>query len=181
MYQPHYSASNARNLGTTKTYVEGNKSETNVEKRTNPIMKMNARWKRDVQIVLRTIQYSLKLVACIKRKNEIMQFKYKRNISFRDARKIVESYMGTQSYASISRKTNRIQQTDSKQENEYIELIEKLVRLSASEWLNFQEQQRKSYLAAWGESKGPETDNVVKTENRKDSPTMTIPPKKQQS
>ena len=55
-----------------------------------------------------------------------MHVKYKRNISFSDARKIVESYMGTLSYAGISQKTNSIQQTKSK-ENEY-KLIEKLVR-----------------------------------------------------
>ena len=107
-----------------------------------------------------------------------MQVKSKRNVSFSYAKKIMESsYMGTQSFACISQKTNQIQQTESKQENKYIELIEKLVRLSASEWLNFQEQLRKSYHATWEELKRPETDNEAKTENRLGSPTKTIPPK----
>ena len=105
-----------------------------------------------------------------------MQVKYKRNISFPDARKIVDSYMGTQSYASTSQKINRIQQIESKQENKYIEFVEKLARLSASERPNFQEQMRKSYHATREESKRPENDNVAKTENRPDSTTKSIPP-----
>ena len=109
-YQLHYSVSNAKNLSIP--YVEANKSVTNVEKRTHPIIKMNAEQKRDIQIVMRTTLHSLKHVACItcqKKEKDIMQVQYKRNISFPDARKSVESYMGTQSYASILQKTNLIQ------------------------------------------------------------------------
>ena len=59
-----------------------------------------------------------------------MQIKHKRNISFPEARKIVESFMGTQSYASVMQKINWTQETESKQENKYFEPIEKLVQLS---------------------------------------------------
>ena len=45
--------------------------------------------------------------------------------------------MGTQ-------KTNRIQQRESKQENKYIDLIEKLVQSSASELAKFPETTEKS-------------------------------------
>ena len=105
-----------------------------------------------------------------------MQVKYERNISSPDARKIVEFSIGMQSYASVSQKTNQIQQTESKQENKYIEFIEKLVWLSASESLNFQKWLRKSYHATREESKRPKTDDAVKTDNRPDSPTKTTPP-----
>ena len=114
-----------------KDICRDHKSVSNVEKRTLPIMKMNAEWKRDVQIVMRSNLHSLKH-DLYKKVTEIIQVKYKRKISFPDARKIVKPYMGTQSYDSVSQKTNWIKQTGSKQENKCIELIEKLVRLRTS-------------------------------------------------
>ena len=54
-----------------------------------------------------------KTCSLYKKKIEIMQVKYQRNISFPEARKFVESYMGT----SVTQKTNWIRQTESKQEN----------------------------------------------------------------
>ena len=85
--------------------------------------------------------------------------------------------MGTQSYMPINHKRQiGSNEQKAKQENKYIELIEKLVRLSASEWPNFQEQKRKSYHATREELKRSETDNEAKTENIPDFPTKTIPP-----
>ena len=129
---------------------------------TYPIMKMSAERRRAVWLVRRTILHSLKHVIRIKKENEITQVKYKRNISFPDAWKIMESSIGTQSYASVSQ--NRIQQIESKQENKYLELIEKLVRLSENDRPNFQERLRKAYHGTREESKRPETDNEAKTE-----------------
>ena len=54
--------------------------------------------------------------------------------------------------------------------------MEKLIQLELNGWPKFQEQLRKSYHTTQEESKRPETDNVVKTENRLDSPTKTILP-----
>ena len=83
----------------------------------------------------------------------------------------MESYIRSESYASVSQKTNWIQQIESKQENKYIELIEKLIRLCTSECPNFQERLRKPNYGTREESKRPETENEVKTENRLYSPT----------
>ena len=50
---------------------------------------MNAGQKGDVQIVMKTTKHSLKH-GLHKKEKEIMQVKYKRNISFPDTKKIVE-------------------------------------------------------------------------------------------
>ena len=67
-YQSHYGASNAGILGNTRTYFVGQKSVANMEKRTHPILKVNAELKIDIQIIMRTTVYSVKYVAFIKRK-----------------------------------------------------------------------------------------------------------------
>ena len=73
------------------------------------------------------------------RKKEIMFIKHTKNIPFPEARKIVESYMGTKTYVNVAQKVNQPPQ-DSTSIDKYQKLIEKLLNLKANEWLTFQEK-----------------------------------------
>ena len=89
-----------------------------------------------------------------RREAEILHVKHQKGISFPEARKIVESYMGTRSYASVTQRINKINPPEKKnQENKYLELINKLLSLSASEWPSFQEQLKNAYREAQEETK----------------------------
>ena len=46
-------------------------------------------------------------VAFIKKEKEIIFIKHTKNIPFPDSRKIVESYMGTKTYANVAQKVNQ--------------------------------------------------------------------------
>ena len=76
--------------------------------------------------------------AIYKKEKEIMFIKHTKNIPFPEARKIVESYMGTKTYANVAQKVNQPPQ-DSTSIDKYQKLIEKLINLKANEWLTFQE------------------------------------------
>ena len=67
-----------------------------------------------------------------------MFIKHTKNIPFPEARKIIESYMGTKAYANVAQKINQPHQ-DSTSIDKYQKLIEKLINLKANKWLTFQE------------------------------------------
>ena len=80
-----------------------------------------------------------------KREKEIMCVKHTKNIPFPEARKIVESYMGTRTYANIAQKTNQKMQ-DITPIDKYKKLIEKIINLSImNEWATFQENIKRMY------------------------------------
>ena len=76
--------------------------------------------------------------AIYKKEKAIMFIKHTKNIPFPEARKIVESSMGTKTYANVAQKVNQPPQ-DSTSIDKYQKLIEKLINLKANEWLTFQE------------------------------------------
>ena len=69
--------------------------------------------------------------AIYKKEKEIMFNKHTKNIPFPEARKIVESYMGTKTYANVAQKVNQPHQ-DSTSIDEYQKLIEKSIDLKAN-------------------------------------------------
>ena len=78
--------------------------------------------------------------SCIvyKQEKEIFEVKHKRNVSFLEARRIVGSYMGESSYASVARRADR-----TNDDNKYRTLLEKLIPLEANDWPKFQEHLKK--------------------------------------
>ena len=90
--------------------------------------------------------------AIYKREKEIMFIKQTKNIPFPEARKIVESYIGTKTYANVAQKVNQPPQ-DSTSINKYKKLIEKLINLKANEWLTFQENLKRMHSTEMKERK----------------------------
>ena len=70
--------------------------------------------------------------AIYKKEEEIMFIKHTKNIPFSEARKIVERYMGTKTYANVAQKVNQPPQ-DSTSIDKYQKLIEKLIHLKTNE------------------------------------------------
>ena len=69
-----------------------------------------------------------------RKEKEILEVKHKRKVSFLEARKIVGTYMGKNSYASIARRADT-----ANKDNKYRTLMEKLIQLEANDWPKFQE------------------------------------------
>ena len=67
--------------------------------------------------------------------------KHKRNVSFLEARKIVGTYMGENSYASVALRADAINQV-----NKYRTLVKKLIQLEPNDWPKFQENLKKTTL-----------------------------------
>ena len=81
-----------------------------------------------------------------------MFIKQTKNIPFPEARKIVESYIGTKTYANVAQKVNQPPQ-DSTSINKYKKLMEKLINLKANEWLTFQENLKRMHSTEMKERK----------------------------
>ena len=123
------------------------------------------------------------------KEKEIIEVKHKRNVSFLEARRIVGSYMGKSSYASVARKADR-----TNDDSKYRTLVEKLLKLEANDWPKFQEHLKKLYsdefyqAPAQQQVANGERSNVVlqtKTHVGSITPTRTTPksaksPSKQQ-
>ena len=62
------------------------------------------------------------------KEKEIIEVKHKKNVSFLDARRIVGSYMGESSYASVARRADRTNDN-----TKYRILVEKLIKLEAND------------------------------------------------
>ena len=114
-----------------------------------------------------------------KKKKEIIEVKHKRNVSFLEARRIVGSYKGESSYASVARRVDR-----TNDDTKYRTLMEKLLKLEANDWRKFQEQLKKLHsdefyqAAAQQQFANGEISNVVvqtKTHVGSITPTHTIP------
>ena len=63
-------------------------------------------------------------------------------MSFLEARKVVGTYMGENSYASVTWRADTINQ-----DNRYRALMEKLIQLEPNDWPKFQEQLNKPALS----------------------------------
>ena len=75
--------------------------------------------------------------AVYQKEKEIIEVKHKRNVSFLEARRIVGSYMGESSYASVAQRADR-----TNDDNKYRTLVEKLIKLIGQ----FQEHLKKLQL-----------------------------------
>ena len=76
-----------------------------------------------------------------RKEKEILEVKYKRNVSFLEARKIMGTYMGENSYTSVAR---RVDTTN--QDNKYRKLMEKLIWLEVNDLPKYQEHLKKLLL-----------------------------------
>ena len=72
--------------------------------------------------------------SCVVYKKEIIEVKHKRNVSFLEARRIVGSYMGESSYASVVQRTDR-----TNDDNKYRTLVKKLIQSEANDSPKFPE------------------------------------------
>ena len=113
------------------------------------------------------------------KEKEIIEVKHKRNVSFLEAWRIVGSYMGESSYASVARKANR-----TNDDTKYRTLVEKLLKLEANDWPKFQEHLKKLHsdefyqAPAQQQVANGERSNVVvqtKTHIGSITPTRTTP------
>ena len=91
----------------------------------------NAKTHTDVRTVVETTQYIQKHVKNGKEK-EILSIKYTKNISFLEARKIVDATSREKTYSQAVASPTRTEAT-----NEYLNLEKKLLQLGPDEWPNF--------------------------------------------
>ena len=100
-------------------------------------------------------------------------------MSFLEARKIVGSYMGERSYASVSQRVDRTNDT-----NKYKTLMEKLIKLKANYWPKFQEHLNKIHSVKFYQAPAQQevgnrerSNDVVQTKTHIGSitPTRTTP------
>ena len=101
--------------------------------------------------------------------------KHTKNIPFPEARKIVESYMGTKTYANVAQKVNQPPQ-DSTSIDKYQKLIEKLINLKANEWLTFQENLKRMHSIEMKQS-----EPCIKTKVNADTDTDKNPKTSEQT
>ena len=104
-----------------------------------------------------------------KKAKEILEVKHKRNVSFLEARRILGSYMGESSYASVAWRADR-----TNEDNKYKTLVEKLIQLEANDRPKFQEHLKKLHSAKFYQAPAQQ-----QVENRERSivvvQTKTIP------
>ena len=109
-------------MDTTRKPVKDDIHVPNAVKRTRTSWRKIARKKFDVQTVNKIIQLTQYLALFTKKEQEIIEVKHKRNVSFLEARKIVGSYVGENSYASVALRVDRTNKDD-----KYRTLVEKLI------------------------------------------------------
>ena len=124
-----WGASNAKNIDTSGKPLEDDRHVQNAVKRTRTNWSKIAWKKLDVQTADKIIRLTQDLVKFTKKEKEILEVKHKRNVSFLKARKIVGTYMGENSYASVVRTADT-----TNEDNKYKTLVEKLIPLEANDW-----------------------------------------------
>ena len=138
-------------------------------------------WKKfDVQTANKITRLTQELALFTKKKkNEVIDVKHKRNVSFLEARRIVGSYMGESSYASVARRAD-----STNDDYKYRILVEKLIKLEANDWPKFQEHLKKLHSVEFYQAPAQqqvangERSNVVvqtKTHVRSITSTRTTP------
>ena len=106
-----------------------------------------------------------------------MFIKHTKNIPFPEARKIVERYMGTKTYANVAQKVNQPPQ-DSTSTDKYQKLIEKLINLKANECLTFQENLKRMHSTETKQSEPCIKRKVNANTNTDENPKTTEQTKK---
>ena len=105
-----------------------------------------------------------------KKEKEIIEVKHKRSMSFQKSRKIVGTYMGENSYASVARREDTVNQ-----DNRYRALVEKLIQQEPNDWPKLHEQLKNLHSAElqtqpWPVSSNKEITNEPPT-NQQTNPT----------
>ena len=101
-----------------------------------------------------------------------MFIKHTKDIPFPEARKIVESYIVTKTYANVAQKVNQPPQ-DSASIDKYQKLIEKLISLKANEWLTFQENLERMHSTEMKQSEPCIKTKVNTNTNTEENPKTT--------
>ena len=73
-----------------------------------------------------------------KKREEIVEVKSRRNITFLEARNLVESYMKFYTYANVVQRASP-NSNNNNQRDEYRALVEKLMKQGSNDWPKFQE------------------------------------------
>ena len=119
-----------------------------------------------------------------KNEKEILEVKHKRNTTFLETRKIVGTYMGENSFASVARRADTTNQN-----NKYRALMEKLIQLEADNWPKFQKHLKKLLSAKFCQApaqqqfgNGERSNTIVQEKTRVGSTTpIRITPKSAKS
>ena len=110
-----------------------------------------------------------------KKEKEILEVKHKRNVSLLEARKIISTYLGENSYAYVARREDTINQ-----DNRYWVHVEILILLEPNDRPKFQEQLKDLHLAelqtqprsaSSNTQKVSETTKVKSLTNKQTNPT----------
>ena len=117
--------------------------------------------------------------AIYKKEKEIMLIQHTKNIPFSEARKIVESYMGTKTYANVAQKVNQPPR-DSTSIDKYQKLIEKLIDLKANKWLTFLENLKRMHSIEMKQSEPCIKMEVNTYTNTEENPKTTEQTKEKQ-
>ena len=110
--------------------------------------------------------------AIYKKEKEIMFIKHTKDIPFPEARKIVERYMGTKTYANVALKVSQPPQ-DSTSIDKYQKLKVKLINLKANEWLTFQENLKRMHSTEMKQSEPSIKMKVNTNTNTEKNPKTT--------
>ena len=128
-------------MDTTEKPVENNTHVPNVGKRTQTTWRKIASKKFDVQTADKILQLMQDHSMFTKKK------KGKRNVSFLEGMKILGTYMGESSYASVAWRANT-----TNEDNKYRTLIENSIQLEANDWPKFQEHLKKLHSTEFYQS-----------------------------
>ena len=124
-----------------------------------------------------------KILRCLQKEKEILEERHRMSLSFPEAMKIEGNYMGENTYASVARRADTINQ-----ENKYRALVKRLIMLEPTDWPKFQERLKK--LLSWISLSTNSTTKIKKKSNElvqaktnigSTTPTRTTPPKSAKS
>ena len=148
----HSDAINAKNLAIMGVYAMDILYVVNVECENQTIPPSTAISTTDVPTVVKTIHPIADHAHPGKKKKEILTIKHTKNIPYPEARKLVEGYIKNKTYAQISQNNPK---TESKKEENYQELISKLLILGPKDWPEFIQEIKPTLLKLSSNSTNP--------------------------
>ena len=133
--QHSWSATNAKNIYTTRNSVEDDVHGPSAGEKVSDHMEEDC--PKEIRCIKCRQDHPANARPCDvykrEKEKEILEVKHKRNESFLEVRKIVGTYMGENSYASVARRMDTINQ-----DNKYRVLVQKLIKLEQNDWSKFQ-------------------------------------------
>ena len=132
--QTHCDVLNAKNSAIMAVYAMDTLYVVNVERENQTIPPSTAISTTDVPTAVKTIHSIPDHAPVWKKEKEILTIKHTRNIPYPEARKIVEGYIKDKTYSQISPNNPK---SESKNGENYQELISKLLQLGPQDWPKF--------------------------------------------